>query len=366
MSPRRLGMLLILIAVFVTGVFVVNFTIRRNGTGQPNSGDPNTIRGIVKTLLPSGKVIVVQKENGEEVLVSLTDASAITDEIGESLFYRDVQVGMPISAAGIRGTKDNVLIPSLVTVRLAYTYNGLMVVSVPKLRQEYFSLVFNPRLWDVASSSAEIRYKNIPDCHLIAGAPDLTVSDKWKAEMTERKIGGQVFKDTDYATESGALARRTLLLENPGAKYGLDATYFSNYLFQVVPNRSLPSAAALTCARAVDAVLETLKPRSSSDRIIIADPAAPIHVDRDSPITIIGAARTYDGSIALTVVDEEDKVLFRKTVFVRSDNTRAFGYFEAEISPLGPITRPVALRIFQYSPTSGAPIDEVRLPMTIE
>jgi len=368
MSNPRFAILLGLIGVFVAGVFLVNLTLRGNQKPGANTGDAGTIHGVVKTLLPSGKVIEVQKEDGTNVLVSLTDASAITDEIGEALFYRDVQVGMPISAAGIHGVSNNVLIPSLVTVKLAFTANGLMNVQAPTLRREYFSLKFNSRLWDIASSTAEIRYKTIPVCHLIAGASDLPVDQNWKVETTERKIGGEVFKDTAYKDPtSDALLRRTLVLNNPGQKYGLESTYFSSYVFQVATDSGLTPANALTCVHAVDAVLETFKPRGASDRIIVAEPPAPIYVDRDQPVTVIGSARTYDGTITVTVITENDRELFRKTIFVPSADSRAFGRFEVQIPALGSsVSGAVALRVFQYSPTTGEPTDEVRLPMTVQ
>src|SRR3989344_2898520 len=139
MEGKRILFILILIGVFVAGVTLLKESfLRPNNGGSGGAGDPGTIRGVVSALLPSGKVIVVKKEDGTEVLVSLTGASAITNEDGEGLFYQDVSTGMPISAAGIRGEKDNVLIPSLVTVKTAYAYNGVMVVRATSPRPHIF------------------------------------------------------------------------------------------------------------------------------------------------------------------------------------------------------------------------------------
>src|SRR3989338_85601 len=218
MEGKRLLFILILVGVFVAGVTLLkeSFTRPNNG-GLGGAGDPGTIRGVVSALLPSGKVIVVEKEDGTEVLVSLTGASAITNEDGEGLFYQDVSTGMPISAAGIRGEKDNVLIPSLVTVKTAYAYNGVMVVRAPLLRYQYFSLHYGTKDWAVGKSPNELQFVPVSDCRLAAGAGDANMGSTWEKTELERKIGGNVFRDIRY--KKGELpAHRTLFLEDADRK----------------------------------------------------------------------------------------------------------------------------------------------------
>ncbi len=367
MEGKRLLFILILIGVFVGGVMLLkeSFTRPKNG-GSGNAGDPGTIRGLVSTLLPSGKVIVVKKEDGTEVFVSLSGASAITNEDGEGLFYQDVSVGMPISAAGIRGEKDNVLVPSLVTVKIAYAYNGTMVVRAPLLRYQYFSLRYNSKDWIIGKSPNELQYLPVSNCRLVAGAGDAKIKGTWQKTELERKIGGNVFRDIRYA-EGEFPAHRTLFLEDAGLKYGLaNSGIFSAYIFQVYYAEP-PSATKLAaCMRAVDAVLETFVLRNASERILVIEPETPVRVKGGEMVVISGTAKPYDDSVEIAVVDENEKILWRATALAVRREGRAFGSFQVTAGPFGNLPKAVQLRVFQYSPRNGSPADMVKLPMEIQ
>ena len=366
MSGRRLSVILGLIALFMAGVFLVNKTLLHNGAGNTSdAGDPSTIRGVVATLLPSGKVIAVKTDKGSDVLVSLTDASLITDELGEPLFYSAVQVGMPISAAGIHGQQNNVLIPSLVTVQLARTYGGLMVASALSLRYEYFSLRYSPKLWEVGANPKELAHRTLEGCRFTAGAGPSTPDSAWKEAKIERQIGGNIFQDSSF-TDNGKPVRRTLVLANAGYKYGLAESNFGEYAFQVSYDGALSAPELISCVRAVDDILETFRLRNSSAHILLVEPDIPIHVARGSTLAIEGMAQTFGNSVQGVVVDENQRVLWRGTAFVNTKDLRAFGKFSLEVRPLDPTVRAVELRVFQYSPSDGTPTDVIALPLTIE
>ena len=367
MEGKRLLFILILVGVFVAGVTLLkeSFTRPNNG-GLGGAGDPGTIRGVVSALLPSGKVIVVEKEDGTEVLVSLTGASAITNEDGEGLFYQDVSAGMPISAAGIRGEKDNVLIPSLVTVKTAYAYNGIMVVRAPLLRYQYFSLRYNVKDWAVGKSPNELQLLSVSDCRLAAGAGDATIGDTWEKTELERKIGGNVFRDIRYQ-ESELPAHRTLFLEDAGLKYGLaNSGAFGAYVFQVYYARPLSATKLAACMRAVDAVLETFVLRNASERILVIEPEAPIRVKGGETVVIYGMAKPYDDSVEIVVIDENEKILWRTTALAMKREGQIFGSFRVTAGPFGNLPKAVELRGFQYLPRDGSHADMVKLPMEIQ
>ncbi|MBI2096733.1 MAG: hypothetical protein HYT40_01075 [Candidatus Sungbacteria bacterium] len=366
MSGRRLLFILVLIGIFMLGVWLVQVVLRSNTNGGGNIGEPGTIRGVVSTLLPSGKVIVVKKDDGSEVLVSLSGASAITSEAGEAIFYQDVEVGMPISAAGIRGDKDNVLIPSLVTVKTAYAHNGKMVAKAPLLHYEYFSLHYSPKDWDVGAAPNELRHAAIPGCKFAAGATDAETRSSWKSLTLERKIGGNVFKDTRY-TENGNPVYRTIVLEDAGLKYGLaNSGLFGSYIFRVSYDEPMPDAVLTACLRAVDQVLGTFVLRNASERILVTEPQSPIRVGGSERVTVSGMARPSDNSIEIVVVDENERILWRTSAVVNVSEGRAFGSFRVSGGPFIGIAKAVQLRVFQYSLSDGNPTDTVKLPMEIQ
>ena len=366
MSGPRLAVLLSLVALFVVGVFVVNKVLRPQATGDNSAaGSPGTIHGTVTTLLPSGKVIVVKKENGEEVLVSLTDASLITDEIGEPLFYSDVSAGMPISAAGIRGQENNVLIPSLVTVQLVRTYGGLLVAAAPSLRYEYFSLHYSQKLWNSTTMAGELVYRANKNCRLIAGAAIATPDKNWVEQKIERKIGGNIFIDSVFL-DGGRSMRRTLVLDNAGYKYGLTKSNFGQYAFQVFYDAPLSSPELITCNQAVNDVLETFALRNASENILLVEPDIPIHVTRGELLTVEGMAKTSDSAVEIQIVDETKRVLWRGTALTNAKDRRSFGRFTLDVGPLNVGVHAAQIRVFRYGAISGTPTDVVSLPLTIE
>ncbi|KKW20270.1 MAG: hypothetical protein UY64_C0054G0005 [Parcubacteria group bacterium GW2011_GWA1_51_12] len=310
MEGKRLLFILILVGVFVAGVTLLkeSFTRPNNG-GLGGAGDPGTIRGVVSALLPSGKVIVVEKEDG--------------------------------SAAGIRGEKDNVLIPSLVTVKTAYAYNGIMVVRAPLLRYQYFSLRYNVKDWAVGKSPNELQLLSVSDCRLAAGAGDATIGDTWEKTELERKIGGNVFRDIRYQ-ESELPAHRALFLEDAGLKYGLaNSGAFGAYVFQVYYARPLSATKLAACMRAVDAVLETFVLRNASERILVIEPEAPIRVKGGETVVIYGMAKPYDDSVEIVVIDENEKILWRTTALAMKREGQIFGSFRVTAGPFGnPIFAP--------------------------
>lgn len=355
-----------LVAIFTGGVFALKTVIK---IGQPpagsNLGDPRISRGFVETLLPSGKVIVVKKDDGTEVLLSLSDASTITDELGEDLFYTDVKVGMPISASGIRDIKDNVIIPSLVTVQLAYASHGFMQVLSESLQPVYYSLRYNETLWKSSTTTVSLAYNLVPGCVLEPSGQAPQIPGDWVRSATERRIGGNIFQDARY-TLKGVHQLRVITLEDPGEKYGArgEDVLRSPQDFVVKYPASISGPALADCSRAVDEVISSFLLRQASQNSLLVEPKSPISVFAGEDFTLRGVARAFDGNIYLTVVNEVGNKVLSRAIPVKVAEGARFGRFQTELRIPKTAESRLQLRLFQYFPSSGAVIDLIQLPLT--
>lgn len=365
MTGRRQAFILSLILLFVAGVFLVNNLLHPDSGAAEENGNAATIRGVVETVLPSGKVIQVKKDDGSTVLLSLTGAYLITDEAGEDLFYRAVRPGMPISAAGIRDPKENVIVPSLVTVQLAYASKGNWIIRVPSFRYQYFSLRYNDQLWR-AVDNTKLEYRSVPGCVLSAGSPSSPTPD-WDKSSTERKIGDNIFQDRRY-TLKGEPKLRVITLENPGLRYeaGDEKSLVSSLDFSVLYEPSLSGPALVECTRAVDAVLVSFLLRNGSKNILVVDPAAPVKIRAGGVISLRGRARVSENTVYVNIVNEAGRRLVSRTVRAEVPSGGRFGSFAAEIPIPDTADNRLELQVFQYSPLDGSPTDLVALPLGIE
>lgn len=364
MSGKRLGFILGLIAVFVAGVFVINKFVYPVVEGN-NKGDSATIRGVVETTLPSGKIIQVRQEDGTEALLSLSDAYLITNEAGEDLLYQDVKPGMALSAAGIRGVEGNVIIPSLVTVQWAHAAKGEWVVRMPSLQYQYFLLRYDESLWKAVNETT-LEYRAAPGCTLAAKPPE-AINSSWTKSTTERKIGDNVFDDSRY-TEKGEQRLRVLTLENPGDRYeaGEERSLAFPADFTVTYGPSIAGPALLECVKAVDSVLASFLLQNASRTIVVIEPSIPIKAEAGSGITVRGAAHSPDGLIYITAVNETGKKVVSKVARIDYSSGGRFGQFAAEIyipQSAGPRLR---LQVFHYGGANGAITGLVSLPLGVE
>ncbi|MBI2054842.1 MAG: hypothetical protein HYT39_01955 [Candidatus Sungbacteria bacterium] len=366
MSGKRLTILLILIAIFAGGVFALKTIIK---VGQEpagsNSSDSQVIRGFVETLLPSGKVIVVKKDDGTEVLLSLSDASTITDELGEDLFYTDVKVGMPISASGIRDVKDNVVIPSLITVQLSYANRGFMQVLSESLQPVYYSLRYNEALWKPSTTTVSLAYNLVPGCVLEPSGTPPAIPGDWVKSVTERRISSSIFQDARY-TLKGEHQLRVITLEDPGGKYGASGedVLRSPQDFVVKYPKSISGPALADCSRAVDEILSSFLLRQASQNSLLIEPKSPISVFAGEDFTLRGVARAFDGNIYLTIVNGAGGKVLSRAISVKTAEGARFGRFQTELRIPKTAESRLQLRLFQYSPSSGAVIDLIQLPLT--
>ncbi len=362
MEGKRLLFILFLIGIFILGVFQVDRLLRRDAEGSLK-GESATIRGTAETTLPSGKIIVVRRDDGGEILLSLSEAYTITDELGEDLFYTDVKPGMTVTAAGIRGVEDNVVIPSLVTVNLAYAANGVLVSRFPAFEDNYFSLRYDETLWEPKESRV-LSYKPIAGCVLsVKTRPE--VPSGWQSGTSQRKIGGNVFVDTRYSS-SDEQKLRVLTLEDPGERYGLPREVGGSLEFVVTYDPPVPPAALLECTRAVDKVVSTFLLRTASENILLVEPRAPAKIKAGEKLAIRGAARVFEDVLHFAIVDESDRRIVSRLVAVERPRGATFGVFQDEIVIPRSSENRFALRLFQFEPSTGAMADVVQLPLAIE
>lgn len=364
MNGKRIGFILILIGIFVLGVFQVN-RLLNSETGGSRGGDSATIRGRVETLLPSGKVIVVRRDDGSEVLLSLSEAYTITDELGEDLFYTDVKPGMAITAAGIRGVEDNVVIPSLVTVNLAYAGKGVLTNRLPSFEDIYFSVRYGESLWQPGGEFGSLIYQPTTGCRLIAGKARPEPDAAWRAAANERKIGGNIFTDSRYSLQDEQ-KMRVLTLEDPGERYGARREAGGPVDFTVIYESALSGQALLECTRAVDKVAASFRLRNASENILLIEPRAPAKARAGEKLAVRGAARALAGVVHLTLVNESGAKLASQFMPVERSGGAALGFFQQEIIIPKTAENRLQLRVFQFSPTDGSIVDLVELPLTIE
>ncbi|MBI3627843.1 MAG: hypothetical protein HY220_03855 [Candidatus Sungbacteria bacterium] len=365
MSGKRLGFIAVLVLIFIGGVFGFDkFFSQKIGQSQ-NQNDQETIRGVVSTTLPSGKVVVVHKPDGTEIFLSLNDASTITDELGEDLFYSDIKVGMPISAAGIRSVKNNVVIPSLITVSLTFADQGNISGAQDTIGRNYFSLQYNPARWS-PNGAQVLQLRDIGACTLDVSGNPPRVDQSWVKSTTERRIGGNIFADIRY-TINGKHVLRVMTLEDAAEKYGARGE-LERASFDFVSQYKNPLAGGdlTNCIRAVDDVLVTFMLRNGSARILLLTPKIPLHVPVDEDFILRGTAASYDGTIQLAVVTDQGTKIISKNIPVSASAGERFGTFETQIHiPTSAPTR-LQLRLFQYTPRTGSVTDLIQLPMTVE
>lgn len=365
MSRLRLGFILILAALFVGGLFGLNKFVH-NESGDSANGDSGTIRGVVATLLPSGKVIVVRREDESEVLLSLTDASTITDELGEDLFYNDVKTGMQLSAAGIRGVKDNVLIPSLVTVSLQYANQGVLHAKNTSFDDRYFSVHYNEALWKTGADKGTLQYKSISGCLLEVGGTEPSHVVGWARVATERKLGGNVFQDARY-TENGEQRLRVLSLDDPGEKYGAQGESLGGpYQFVIQYKTPLSGIPLAECTKAVDDVVSTFVLRNATENTLLIEPSVPLRVQTGEAFTLRGVSHAFDGTLHVAIVDEGGTKVYSDIIAVHPRDTSKFGSFRTDIKVPTSAESRLHLKLFQYSPGTGSLADILELPLTAE
>lgn len=366
MSGKRQITILLLIATFVVGVFFVDKFVRPEAGNTSSEGDTETIRGMVTSLLPSGKVIVVKKEDGTEALLSLSEASTITNELGEELSYSDVKPGMPISAAGIKGIKEGVVIPSLVTVKFTYAFKGVLMARIPSVIPKYFSLRYNESKWGLIDVKT-LSHQTADGCTLTISEFIPAISGEWTKSVTERRLGGNVFEDARY-TLKGEQKLRVVTLEDPGEKYGVtgNASLIGPYTFAVSYKKVLTPSALAECMRDADEVISSFLLRNASQNILVLLPRSPASVRAGEPFTLEGRVRSYDGFVYAVVVDEAGKKHLSKRILVKTEEGAQYGVFQdaAAVIPFSAPTK-LKLRIFQYSPASGAPVDIIELPLVL-
>lgn len=366
MTGKRQIFILLLIAIFVMGVYFVDKFVRPEEGSTSGEGDTETIRGVVTTLLPSGQVIAVQKEDGAEAILSLSGVSTITNELGEELFYSDVKPGMPISAAGIKDIKEGVLVPSLVTVQSSYAYKGVLVARIPSVTPKYFSLRYKESAWKL-SDGKRLAHAAADGCVLTVSESVPQIGSDWVKSVTERRLGGNIFDDARY-TLKGEQKLRVITLEDPGEKYGAvgEHSIIGPYTFAVTYEKELSSAALTECLRDVDTVVSSFLVRNASQNILVLSPESPAFVRAGGAFSVEGRVRSYDGSVNATVIDESGKKLVSKRMTVKTREGEQYGIFKDDfVIPRSAPTK-LKLRVFQYSPASGAPIDIVELPLVLQ
>lgn len=357
-----MGFILVLIGVLVLGVFQADRFLR-DGKGSTN-GDSGTIRGKVETLLPSGKVIAVRRDDGTEVLLSLSEAYTITDELGEDLFYSDVKPGMTITAAGIRGIEDNVIIPSLVTVNLVYIGKGTIAGRFPSFEDAYFSLTYDEAAWEPKSEGV-LAHEAVSGCNLsvVKSRPD--VPSSWQSAVNERKIGGNVFHDLRY-NDNGEQTMRILTLEDPGERYGASRSVGGPVDFVVRYEAPLSGSALFECTRAVDRIMQTFRLRSASENILVIEPRSPVKIKAGEKLVLSGRARAFEGILHLQIVNESGKKILTHLVPVERARSATFGAFSEELLVPRATESRLQIRLFQFSPSDGSIVDVVSLPLTVE
>lgn len=364
MSRRRVIFITLLVILLAAGI--VRSSFFRDGNGAENgSGDSGVIHGIVDALVPSGKVISVKKDDGGSVLLSLSHASTITDELGEDLSYSDVRVGMPISAAGIKGVEDNVLIPSLVTVRLLYAYRGIMVGKFASLQNVYFALRYNEAKWETTPEFGMLTNKAMRGCELRTQAvPEIKA--EWARQAAERRLGGNVFQDTRYAKGEETVLR-VMTLSDPGQKYGAPGKLkLAPHDFVVSYGNGLPSSQQAECNRAVDEVLGTFILRNASENILLIQPKIPLRGTVDAELLVSGMIRSYDGTINFTIMNDAGDKLVSDYLTVAPPQSGRFSPFKISIPLEMANMGRVKLRLYQYSPTTGEAVDVLDLPLIVE
>lgn len=366
MTGKRQIFILLLIAFFVMGVYFIDKFVRPEEGSTSVEGDTETIRGVVTTLLPSGQVIAVKKEDGVEAILSLSGVSTITNELGEELFYSDVKAGMPISAAGIKDIKEGVLVPSLVTVQSTYAHKGTLVARLPSVMPKYFSLRYKESSWK-PSDGKRLAHASADGCILTVSESVPKIESGWIKSSTERRLGGNIFDDARY-TENGEQKLRVITLEDPGEKYGAvgQESLLGPYTFSMTYEKELSSAALTVCMRDADTVVSSFLLRNASQSILVLSPGSPVFVRAGEPFSIHGRARSYDGSAYATVIDESGRKLVSKRLAVKTGEGEQYGIFKDDLIIPQSAPSKLKLRVFQYSPASGAPVDIVELPLVLQ
>lgn len=366
MSGKRQIFILLLIAAFVGGVFFVDKFARPEAGNTSEEGDRETIRGVVTTLLPSGKVIVVKKDDGTEALLSLSEASTITNELGEELFYSDIKAGMPIAAAGIKDFKEDVVVPSLVTVQFTYGYKGVLVARIPSVISKYFNLRYNESKWEL-EGAITLRHSSAVGCVLSVSELVPHVPGDWIKSVTERRLGGNIYEDARY-TLQGTQKLRVVTLEDAGEKYGQEgeAGLIGPYTFTLSYEKELSPAALAVCMRDADEVISSFILRNASQNILVVHPRMPVVARAGELLSLEGRVRSYDGSVYAAIIDEGGKKITSKRMTVKTAESERYGEFKGELAV--PLSAPakLKLRVFQYSPASGAPVDIVELPLALQ
>jgi N-acetylmuramoyl-L-alanine amidase len=84
-----------------------------------------------------------------------------------------------------------------------------------------------------------------------------------------------------------------------------------------------------------------------------------------SPIVVQGMAAVFEGVVNIEVLAADGMQLVRTSATADRPDAGQPGPFRAAVEVPGSVPQPVTLRVFWRSPRDGAPMDEVRIPLTL-